>query len=131
MELCLKGMPEVGCQISLFIAGHVMSAQSAAPPYGAGQPKEVFMARSIRTFWGGALVLTACWLLAAPDILNAEGIFAWRHFLTQYSGVLAIAAMSAAMILTIRRGGPKPDLAVSTRCIGCTSGWELEASSQP
>jgi hypothetical protein len=124
-------MPEVGCQISLIIAGHVMSAQSAPPPYVAGQSKEAFMARSMRTVWVGTLVLTAFWLLAAPDILDAKGIFAWRHFLTQYSGVLAIAAMSAAMILAIRRGGPKPDLAVSTRCIGCTSGWELEASSQP
>ncbi len=68
------------------------------------------MARSLRTLWVGALVLTALWLVAAPDLLNAEGIFAWRHFLTQYSGVLAIAAMSAAMILAIRPRWPEARL---------------------
>lgn len=60
------------------------------------------MSAIIRTFWGGALVLTALWLLAAPDFWAAEGVFAWRRFLTQYSGVLAIAAMSGAMVLAIR-----------------------------
>jgi predicted ferric reductase len=68
------------------------------------------MAPIIRTYWGGALGLTILWLLAAPDFLAAEGIFAWRQFLTQYSGVLSIAAMSAAMILAIRPHWPEARL---------------------
>lgn len=56
----------------------------------------------IRAFWGGAAGLTLLWLIAEPAVFGARGVFQWRHFLTQYSGILAMAAMSAAMILALR-----------------------------
>lgn len=47
--------------------------------------------------------LTALWLLAeAPALGAARGFFDWRHLLVQYSGVLAMGAMSAAMLLAVR-----------------------------
>jgi predicted ferric reductase len=55
-----------------------------------------------RVFWGSAILLTALWLFANPDVLEASGFFAVRGDLIQYSGIMAIAAMSFAMILAQR-----------------------------
>lgn len=47
--------------------------------------------------------LTALWLLAeAPALGAAQGFFEWRRLLVQYTGVLAMAAMSVAMVLAVR-----------------------------
>ncbi len=42
------------------------------------------------------------WLADATAIAQASGFFAWRGLLVQYTGVLAIGAMSAAMLLATR-----------------------------
>ena len=55
-----------------------------------------------RAFWGAAAGLTLLWLLADPGVFAAEGLFPLRQFLSQWSGVLAMAAMSMAMILALR-----------------------------
>ena len=58
-------------------------------------------------FWLGLVVLTALWLAAAPGVFAASSLFALRAFMLQYSGLLAIAMMSAAMILSMRPRWPE------------------------
>ncbi len=55
-----------------------------------------------RTFWGGLVLLTLLWLLADQSALQSSGFFAVRAWAIQYSGIVAIAAMSVAMILALR-----------------------------
>lgn len=61
------------------------------------------MLRNIKiTLWGPMAGLTALWLLANlpfPDDLN---ILNSRNLLLQLSGVIAMGAMSVAMILAVR-----------------------------
>ncbi len=61
----------------------------------------------IRAFWVGFAGLSILWLAADPGFFSASGIFEWRHFLVQYSGVLAIGCMSIAMILSLRPRWPE------------------------
>ncbi|MBK1614457.1 ferric reductase [Rubrivivax gelatinosus] len=56
-----------------------------------------------RTFAGLLLGVSALWLLAeAAALPTAQGVFAWRNLLVQYSGVLGIAVMSVGMLLALR-----------------------------
>ncbi len=60
-----------------------------------------------RALWGGLIGLSLLWLAADPDVFGATGIFEWRRFMVQYSGVLAIGCMSVAMILALRPRWPE------------------------
>jgi predicted ferric reductase len=57
---------------------------------------------NIRLFWGFWGVAAALWLVLNPEIFFATSVFALRNPMMQFSGVLAIAAMSVAMILSLR-----------------------------
>jgi predicted ferric reductase len=49
--------------------------------------------------------LTLLWIAAeTAGIAAASGVFPWRVLLLQYSGILAIGTMSAAMLLAVRPG---------------------------
>lgn len=61
----------------------------------------------IRAFWIGFIGLSILWLAADPGVFGATGIFEWRSFLVQYSGVLAMGCMSVAMILALRPRWPE------------------------
>jgi predicted ferric reductase len=65
------------------------------------------MLRIKLVFWIGLLGLTGLWLAAAPDVFAAQGLFALRVFMLQYSGILAFAMMSVAMILSLRPRWPE------------------------
>lgn len=56
-----------------------------------------------RTFWTYLCVVSGLWL--APELMAwsaPANFFAWRSVLMQYSGVLGIGVMSAAMVLAVR-----------------------------
>ena len=55
-----------------------------------------------RHFAAGLLLLTGLWLWADPRWLQPQTYFGFRAVAMQYSGVIAIAAMSVAMILATR-----------------------------
>ncbi|MDD8022728.1 MAG: ferric reductase-like transmembrane domain-containing protein [Paracoccaceae bacterium] len=57
---------------------------------------------NIRLFWGFWVVAAALWLVLNPEIFAATSVFGLRAPMMQFSGVLAIAAMSVAMILSLR-----------------------------
>ncbi|MGD9862502.1 MAG: ferric reductase-like transmembrane domain-containing protein [Pseudodonghicola sp.] len=57
---------------------------------------------NLRLFWGGWLLLCLLWLVLNPSILSVTGIFGLRDFMMQFSGTLAIVAMSVAMLLALR-----------------------------
>lgn len=69
--------------------------------------KDQIMTNIIRAFWGGVIALSILWLAADPGVFGATGIFGWRSFLVQYSGVLAIGCMSIAMVLALRPRWPE------------------------
>ena len=55
-----------------------------------------------RVFWGFLIALTALWLVADPVLLTPYQFFALRSSLINYTGIIAIGVMSAAMILAVR-----------------------------
>jgi len=56
-----------------------------------------------RFFWAFLCILTGLWLLAELASWSAPAhFFAWRAVWMQYSGVLGIGVMSAAMLLAVR-----------------------------
>jgi len=56
-----------------------------------------------RFFWAYLLVLTGLWWFTdQPALAALPNFFSWRVLLMQYSGVLGIGVMSAAMILAVR-----------------------------
>ncbi|WP_331374514.1 ferredoxin reductase family protein [Sinorhizobium chiapasense] len=57
--------------------------------------------------WGFLVLLTVLWLAAEPSTLQATGFFAIRAMAVQYSGILAIGAMSVAMFLALRPRWPE------------------------
>lgn len=57
---------------------------------------------NIWLFWGFWAALSLLWLAFNSAIFSAANIFALRQLLMQFSGVLAIGAMSVVMILSIR-----------------------------
>ncbi|MBO9352830.1 ferric reductase [Bordetella petrii] len=60
-----------------------------------------------RAFWTGLIVLSGLWLIAEPGVFQTSGFFALRDNMVQYSGVIAMAAMSVAMILALRPSWPE------------------------
>src|SRR3546814_12538850 len=67
--------------------------------------------RNLRlTFWGLAALVTMLWLLADLSIFRSSGFFAIRSAAVQYSGALAIACMSVAMMLALRPRWPEHGL---------------------
>ena len=53
-----------------------------------------------RFFWFYLFILTGLWLVADLMVWSSPAnFFAWRSVLMQYSGVLGIGVMSAAMVL--------------------------------
>lgn len=57
--------------------------------------------------WGGLVVLSALWLASENWAAVTPAFFAIRALMVQYSGVLAIAVMSMAMILALRPRWPE------------------------
>lgn len=53
-------------------------------------------------FWLTLVLLAILWLLAEPGLFRRTGFFPWRNTLVQLTGVLAMACMSIAMLLTLR-----------------------------
>ena len=60
------------------------------------------MSRIKLVFWVGLVGLTGLWLLAASGVFAVPHVFALRAFMLQYTGLLAFAMMSVAMILSLR-----------------------------
>ncbi len=60
-----------------------------------------------RALWGILVLLSLIWLAAEPDVFQSEDLFALRAAMIQYSGVLAIGAMSIALVLALRPGWPE------------------------
>lgn len=60
-----------------------------------------------RAFWSGLVLLTLLWLLADASVWQSAGFFAVRQWALQYSGVVAVAAMSVAMMLALRPRWPE------------------------
>ncbi|MGA8008869.1 MAG: ferric reductase, partial [Thiomonas sp.] len=56
------------------------------------------------------LLLTALWLLADTLVPQPFGYFAFRNVFMQYSGIIAIGAMSVAMMLAARPKWLEPRL---------------------
>ncbi|WP_245440825.1 ferredoxin reductase family protein [Mesorhizobium sanjuanii] len=62
---------------------------------------------NLRCFWGFWGLFTLLWLALNRDIFFVQNVFALRQSMMQFSGVLAIAAMSVAMILSLRPRWPE------------------------
>lgn len=60
-----------------------------------------------RAFWGFFLLLSILWLALEPTVFRSEGFFPLRRALVQYSGLIAMGAMSVAMVLALRPRGPE------------------------
>lgn len=60
-----------------------------------------------RTFWGLLALTTLLWVAADERIFHAASFFARRAQLMQYTGIIAIGAMSVAMILALRPRWPE------------------------
>ena len=51
-----------------------------------------------RAFWALLALLSVLWLAAEPSLFQSKGFFAFRAAMVQYSGTVAIGAMSVAML---------------------------------
>jgi predicted ferric reductase len=61
-----------------------------------------------RAFWAFLVFVTLLWLLAEPSIFQPATLFAFRATMIQSTGILAIACMSAGMLLALRPRWPEP-----------------------
>lgn len=59
------------------------------------------------TFWGALALLTVLWLVAEPTVFQPANFFVLRGTMVQYTGIIAMAAMSVAMILALRPRWPE------------------------
>ena len=59
------------------------------------------------TLWSMLALLSALWLLAEPQVFQPANFFALRGSMVQVSGVIAMGAMSVAMILALRPRWPE------------------------
>ena len=59
------------------------------------------------TLFGILLLMTGLWLSANMSVLQSASFFAVRATALQYTGIIAITAMSVAMILTLRPRWPE------------------------
>ena len=57
---------------------------------------------NLRLFWGFWSVAGTLWLVLNLEIFSASGLFPIRGHIVQWSGFLAMTAMSVAMILSLR-----------------------------
>ena len=57
--------------------------------------------------WGGLAALSLLWLVSQSWTPMPSAFFAWRNVMVQYSGVIAMGAMSLAMILALRPSRPE------------------------
>ena len=55
----------------------------------------------------GLALITGLWLVAEPGVLRTDSFFAVRDLMAQYTGIVAIACMSVAMMLAIRPSWPE------------------------
>lgn len=61
------------------------------------------MQRIQQILWGGLVGLSLLWwAVDTTGWSRLDGVFAWRGVLTQWSGLLAMAVMSAALVLSVR-----------------------------
>lgn len=60
-----------------------------------------------RAFWGSFALLTLLWIVAEPSAFQPANFFALRSAMMQYSGVIAMGAMSFAMLLALRPRWPE------------------------
>jgi len=60
------------------------------------------------SLWGMLAILTALWIAADPAIFESSTFFDVRAAMVQYTGIIAIACMSVAMILALRPRWPEP-----------------------
>lgn len=51
--------------------------------------------------------MTVLWLVAAPSVFQSTSFFAVRAAIVQYSGIIAMGAMSVAMVLALRPRWPE------------------------
>lgn len=60
-----------------------------------------------RSFWGMMMLMTLLWLIAEPPLFQPATFGAVRDMTVQYSGIIAMAVMSVAMILALRPRWPE------------------------
>ncbi len=60
------------------------------------------MIRLRTVFWGATALVAALWFMSAQPLPLPTTYFGWRGPSVQFTGVLAMAAMSVAMVLAIR-----------------------------
>ena len=58
-------------------------------------------------FWGGLVLLSLIWIAADPGVFRAAGLWEWRVFMRQYTGIIAMGCMSIAMMLAMRPTWPE------------------------
>ena len=58
-------------------------------------------------FWGGLALLTLIWIAVDPGTFRAVGLWEWRGFMQQYTGIIAMGCMSVAMMLALRPRWPE------------------------
>jgi len=69
--------------------------------------KAISMQNIRRTFLGLLVLLTALWLFAEPSVFRPASFIGLRNSLVQYSGIIAMACMSVAMVLALRPRWPE------------------------
>ncbi|OXX67228.1 ferric reductase [Vibrio sp. V19_P1S1T109] len=62
----------------------------------------IVMSRVSKTVLIVMVVVSVLWMQAEPTLLVSENLFKWRSAFIQWSGILAIVAMSLAMVLALR-----------------------------
>ena len=60
-----------------------------------------------RALWGGLALLCLLWLIAEPTVFSSTTFFALREAMIQLSGLIAVGAMSVAMVLALRPRWPE------------------------
>lgn len=60
-----------------------------------------------RAFWGLLTILIVLWLLAEPSVFRTGTFFGLRAAMMQFTGVIAVGAMSGAMVLALRPRWPE------------------------
>lgn len=58
-------------------------------------------------FWGTLALPTVLWLFAEPSVFQPANFLALRGTMVQYTGIVAMAAMSVALILALRPRWPE------------------------
>ncbi len=64
----------------------------------------------IYAWWATIAFITVAWLSVEPRVFTTSQFLALRNLMVQYSGLLAIVAMSVAMVLSARPRWPETSL---------------------